>query len=500
MEGAGLSRFDVVSYSLLKANIYNLNDMYNSKLFAILQHFDKYEQNRCRKYIQSPYFNRSEELLTLYEAFLKVINGSKQNGGLDKPFLWSLLQPEQPYDDVRFRKYSSDLLKLIEGYLSQEIYEVNPVNKAINLIQSVGQRRIEKLYNSAVRSASRTLEKSPLKSSSFYLKRFEVENRSYELDENKHTRTLRSNLDALNDNLDIFYFAEKLRYYCAALSNKFVTEKDYKVRFINEIIEHIKQKDIGDILPISIYSRVLLTQEKEEETQNYYVLKKLLEEHALSFPQLEAMNIYISTINYCVRQINRGNQEFLKEIFELYEDLINKEIIFLNDELSPWHFKNLVVVALRLGKYEWTERFIHNYSAKLPLAFRQNAISYNLAQVYFYQKKHEKVIELLREVEYEDVAYNLGSKAMLLATYYETDEMEPLYSLFESFRAYLNRHRDIPVNRRKNYGNLIRFTRKLTRIMPGDQPSIEKFKKDLEETKNVASLNWLKEKLAELAD
>ncbi|MCI4647722.1 hypothetical protein, partial [Phaeodactylibacter sp.] len=267
--------------------------MYNSKLFAILQHFDKYEQNRCRKYIQSPYFNRSEELLTLYEAFLKAINRSKKNGGLDKTYLWSILQPDKPYDDVRFRKYCSDLLKLVEGYLGQEVYEASPVNKSINLIQSVGQRRIEKLYNSAVRSANKTLEKSPLKSSSFYLKRFEVENRSYELDENKHTRTLRSNLDALNHNLDIFYFAEKLRYYCAALSNRFVTEKDYNVRFIKEIIEHIKQKDIGKILPISIYYRVLLTQENEGETQNYYVLKELLERHALSFPQLEAMNIYI---------------------------------------------------------------------------------------------------------------------------------------------------------------------------------------------------------------
>ena len=45
--------------------------MYNSKLFAILEQFDKYEQNRCRKYIQSPYFNRSEQLEQLYERLLK---------------------------------------------------------------------------------------------------------------------------------------------------------------------------------------------------------------------------------------------------------------------------------------------------------------------------------------------------------------------------------------------------------------------------------------------
>lgn len=471
--------------------------MYKSKLYLILQHFDKYEQNRCRKYLQSPYFNRSQELMQLYEALIAEVNGDVR-GTLDKEQLWADLQPGKAYDDVRFRKYCSDLLKLVEGYLAQEVYEAEPVNKAVDLIQAVGQKRIEKLYDSVVKTAQKQVEKSNVKSSAYFLKKFEIENRSYELDENKHTRTLRSNLDALNDNLDIFYFSEKLRYYCAALSNKFVIEQNYNARFIKEILSYIDDQKVQQVLPIAVYYRVLLTQIHEDDTKHYYVLKSLLEESSLSFAQLEAMNIYVSTINYCVRQINRGNQEFLKEIFELYEDLIRKGIIFFNGELSPWHFKNLIVVALRLGKYEWTEKFIKKYSSYLPDSFRDNAVTYNLAQVYFYQKKHIKVIELLREVEYEDVAYNLGSKSMLLATYYETDEIEPLYSLFESFRAYLNRHKDIPANRRKNYSNLIKFTKKLTRIMPGDRAAVAKLKQEIEETKNVASHNWLKEKLAEL--
>ena len=179
--------------------------------------------------------------------------------------------------------------------------------------------------------------------------------------------------------------------------------------------------------------------------------------------------------------------------------MINKGIIFAEGELSPWYFKNIVVVALRLGRYDWTENFIKDYSHKLPESFRSNAITYNLAQVYFHQKQHGKVIEQLRNVEYEDVAYNLGSKAMLISTYYETDEVEPLYSLLESFRAYLNRHKhDIPQNRRQNYINLIRFTKKLLRILPGDNKSIDKLKTEISATKNITGASWLKEKIAEL--
>ncbi len=475
--------------------------MYNSKLFAILMHFDKYEQNRCRKYIQSPYFNRSEELLTLYEAFLKAVNSSKKNGGLDKTYLWSLLQPDKPYDDVRFRKYCSDLLKLVEGYLGQEVYEGRQVEKSMHFMQAVEQKKLEALVSTAERVTKRLSNKIKFRSAEYYLQKYQIEQSLYDLTEFETKRSNKTNIEAIAQNLDVFYLAEKLRILCAAITQKRFVEIDYDFFLVDEIIQNLELIGYSDYPPIAIYFRIYLTLTDTENEEHYYKLKDLLTQYGDLFPPKEAKDVlYMAAQNYCIRRINQNDRRFIKELFLLYQDILSKDILVEGGKLSPWYFKNIVVVALRLGKYEWTEHFIHSYSEKLPDAFRDNAISYNLAQVYFYQKKHEKVIELLREVEYEDVAYNLGSKAMLLATYYETDEMEPLYSLFESFRAYLNRHKDIPVNRRKNYGNLIRFTRKLTRIMPGDQSAVDKFKKELKETKNVASLNWLKEKLAELED
>jgi len=495
-----LSRFDVVSYSLLPTNIYNLMDMYNSKLFAILQHFDKYEQNRCRKYIQSPYFNRSEELLTLYEAFLKTINSSKKNGGLDKTYLWSLLQPDKPYDDVRFRKYCSDLLKLVEGYLGQEIYEKRDLQKTVNRMEAIEKRRAKVLTPTVIREAGRHLKNYPNKSAQFYLNNYLVEKALYELKDSDIKRTERNNVEKISINLDYFYVAEKLKYYCLVLMQKSIVEEDYDIKMIDEITSSVTKYNLSRSPAIAVYFQIFLLLNDKENEDYFYELIKILKENNMEFSREEAYNMYSYAINFCIGRINQGQSKYVEECFKIFKELIDTKILFREDRLRAWDFKNIVVLALRLGNYSWAEHFINKYSEKLPLAFRQNAISYNLAQVYFYQKKHEKVIELLREVEYEDVAYNLGSKAMLLATYYETDEMEPLYSLFESFRAYLNRHKDIPVNRRKNYGNLIRFTRKLTRIMPGDQSAVDKFKKELKETKNVASLNWLKEKLAELED
>ena len=91
--------------------------MEKGKLYSILESFDKYEQNRCRKYIESPYFNRSEQLVVLFDLLIKHTN-KKTNSLLDKAVLWKKIHPKRSYDDVRFRKYASDLLKLVEGFIS----------------------------------------------------------------------------------------------------------------------------------------------------------------------------------------------------------------------------------------------------------------------------------------------------------------------------------------------------------------------------------------------
>lgn len=473
--------------------------MYNSKLYAILEHFDKYEQNRCRKYIQSPYFNRSEELVELFDLLVSAING--ENGvKLEKEYLWKKIQPGKEYDDVRFRKYGSDLLKLIEGYLALQAFEENPLHQATYLMEAISRRKLKKLNSTAIRTSRRLSSQQKYKPSSYYYYQYEVEKNLYQLTDSDLKRSRRNNVEEIANNLDRFYISEKLKYYCLVLMQQFYISQEYEILFIEEIISQIQKYRFDDIPPIAVYYQIYLTLSDSNNEKHYFELIRVLQKHGTQFPPDEAYNIYTYALNYCIRKVNKGHQQFLDEYFKLYQYLLREEIIFIDGELSPWDFKNITFAALRLGKFDWVEEFIGTYKNRLKENYRDNAVTFNLARVYWYQKKHEKVIELLREVEYEDVAYNLSSKAMLLATYYETDEIEALYSLMESFRTFLNRHKDIPEQRRRNYKNLIRFTKKLTKIRPGDNTSIEKLKKDIEQTKGLADAKWLKEKIAEIED
>ncbi len=472
--------------------------MRNTKVYSILEHFDKYEQNRLRKYLQSPYFNKNDTLVELFEIFIRHINsGSEHDWSKEK--VWKKLIPKVSYDDVRFRKYLSDLLKLVEGFLAQQAFEQNPLHQAAYLIGAVGDKKINKLYRSTMRSARRLSSQQPHKPASYYYHQYQIENNFYKLTEFETKRDNRSNVEEIAKNLDFFYLAEKLKLCCTVLSQQNLVSYEYKLLFIDEIITHIKKYNYDDVPPIALYYQIYLIYKNPEDENNYYKLKSLLDKYALEFPLDEAKDeLYMAAQNYCIRKINQGSQTFLNELFILYKTLLERNIIVADGTLSPWYFRNIIVVSLRLGEYGWTETFIQKYQSYLPESFRINAVTYNLAQLYFYQKAYDKVIEQLRNVEYEDVSYNLNSKTMLLATYYEMDEIEPLYSLMDSFRAYLNRRKDISEQKRSDYTNLIKFIKKIIKIAPNDKKTLEKLKKEIISTKNIASKGWLREKITEL--
>ena len=474
--------------------------MQNLKLVSVLEQFSKVEQNRFRKYLCSPYFNANQDLIDLFDLIAGRGNG---NGSADQEWtregLWARLNPDKPYDDVRMRKYFSDLLKLFEGYIAQEAYQENPLHQATYLMEAVIRRKLNKLYNTTLRSARRLSDQQQYRPANYYFHQYLIEKHYYLLNRSLGKRDAATNVEEIANNLDRFYLAEKLKYYCEVLSQQYRLSVEYEILFLEEITAHIRRYNYDEVPPIAVYFQIYLALTESDNEEHYFKLKELLAKYGLEFPKDEALDIYAFAINYCTRKINKGNQQFLREYFDLYKDLLEKNILIVDGKMEPYLFHNIVVVGLRLGEMAWIEQFIRDYQFYLPEGQRENTVSFNMARLYFYQRDHDMVIETLRHVEYEDVVINLNAKTLLLQTYFEIDEIEPLYSLMESFRAYLNRHKDISSRRRKSFLQFIRFVKKLTRIMPGDKKQIEALREELRSSRGVASSQWIAEKIEDLA-
>lgn len=474
--------------------------MTDSKIYNVLTHFDKVEQNRLRKYIRSPYFNANEALMIFYDILSEHINANGKADFLTKEIIWTQLYKNETFNDVRFRKLSSDLLKLVEGFLAQKVYDENSLQQASFLLEAIGKKKIEKLYNSSIRNTKTISDLHYQKPASFFYYQFEIQKKLYDLNEAELKRFEKSNVEEIINQLDYFYLAEKLKWYCTVLSRQNLVSHEYKLLFIDEIINHLNKYPYEETPVIQIYHLVYLTQSEGENEQYYYDLKNILDKYWQILTLEEAEETYTNLLSYCIKKSNQGKNVFLREFFEIAKDLLNKGLLLSTGQLNPGFFRNAVMTSLRIGEYAWTENFINKYSEKLPKEFRTNAVTYNLALVYFYQKKYDKVIPLLQSVEYDELVYNLSSKSILIAVYYELDEDESLMSLMDSFKVYITRHKEIANEKRIHYLNLMKYVRKMLKIVPGDTKEIEKIKQEMIEDKKVgiASEKWVYEKLAEL--
>lgn len=488
-------------YSFL--SLYKLK-LKTTKIYKALEELDIYELNRFDKFVHSPYFNQNQAIIALLELFVPYLKG-QATGDLSKTEAWNIIYPGKAYNDARFRKLNSDLLKLYEQFLAQETYESNPLHQANYLMESISTRKIEKMYNTVVSSVKRLSNRQLERSSSFYFYQYQLEKNQYNLTSEfekkfkKKSKYSRLNIEEIAKNLDIFYLGEKLKLYCTLLSWKNVFKLDTDLLFMDEIIRHVEKIDYSSYPPVAMYYQVFKTYAEPENLDHYYALKELITSDIEQFPPEEAKDIYGAAQNFCIRMINTGKKEFLNENLDLYKESIERGILFYNEELSPTTFRNIVISAGYLNQYDWAEKFIHEHKDKLSEKHRDNAVTFNLARVYWFKGELHKVIQYLQNVEFDDMVYDLGSKSMLIRAYYDLGEFDPLYSLLDSFKVFLIRHKKtLTKGRQEGYMKYISYVKKLVKIIPGDKTAIEKLRKDIEESKQGVAKKWLLEKVDEL--
>ncbi len=476
--------------------------MEDSKLIYALRSLSAYELNRFKKFVCSPYHNSNINLSKYFSALEKSLRQRKEIPL--SQVLWDMVFKEEKYSDSRFRKMNSDLLFLFEDFVILEDLRNKSLIRGNLYIKAIGNRKLDRLTNYAVtkvRKVERSINKA---TSDIYFQRYIFEQNLFNLTSeadkkaNSKNKSAKINLKEISDNLDIFFVIEKLRYQCQVLGWKNMYDLDTKINFTSEIETNIKNGIYQSIPLIELHYLILLTLRHPNNHEHYYKLRDKVNVHLNELEYQDLYYIYDAFFSYCIGKVNRGEHEFYAEAFNLYEEAIEYDLLLERGVLSPTTYRNAVFFALKTNRTAWAEKFIETKNDLLELKHRKNAMNFSLARVNMYRKDYEKVIVYLNELDYEDIWYNLNAKAILIAAYYELDEMVALDNLLSSFRIFVTRKKNVSKEKRKSCLNLIRFTKKLSQLLPSEKVKLEKLKKDILAEKGVVNKQWLLEKIEEL--
>ncbi|GIV33431.1 MAG: hypothetical protein KatS3mg031_0966 [Chitinophagales bacterium] len=472
--------------------------MQNSKLVEVLRTLLPKQLRKLEDLIASPFFNTNQEVLQLFRTLKRYAPGFS-HPDLERRVLFKKAFPRQTYDEKKFSYLISDIQRLTDKYLAYCRFSNQPLLEDYYVMQTYIDLGLDKHYKKKMRDARKFQREFPYRDAAFFYNAFLLEELSNTYFDKQRRHAFDESLQNAIDNLDLYYLAQKLKFSCELFNRKKIVAADYKLRLLDEILLYVKEQDFENAPAVAIYYQILMTLTDSENEDHFKKLKELLKKHGSHFSLTEARDMYAYAQNYCIRRINSGQQEYLDELFQLYKTALDRKIIFDGKYISPWTYKNIVGVALRIGQYDWVEKFIHEYKQFLEPNLRENAFAFNLANFYFNIGKYDRTLELLRNVEFTDVVYSLDTKAMLLRIYYELKEFEPLWSLLEAFQVYLRRNKLISDSQKTMYSNLISLTREAIRIPKGDKEAVRKFKDKIENTRQVAYRQWLLEKADELS-
>ncbi len=457
-----------------------------NKLTSLLSKLDRREWQRLHDYIASPYFNKRKEVLLLYEYFLSQ---SEDQAFLnaDKISCYRHIFGNAPYDDKQMAYLYNYLVQLIENFLTLEHFEEDTALKYRIKLDALVEKGLEKHYNFHLKKAEKQLQPPIKRRGQFWRDAFRLREVEAQTFIGLGPRQYSESFQRLSYALDDYYCYEKLRYTSAMLNIEGIGAEKYTIRFMDNIIQHVEsQEDIDYHLNIFYQIYLCLTQTDNKAT--YFKLKALILQYKEAFHEDELRDIIRFAINICARNIRKGNTEFYGEALELYLIEIDNKPYEPGDYLSTRTFNNIVTLALRLKRHDWLESFIQSYALQLHPKLRDDSMNYSMAQLAFNREDFDTVLQRINQMKFNDPQYYLGSRVMLIKSFYALDEYDSLSSQLASFVMFLRRNKKISADYKKTFLNFCSLLHLILRSKPGKKDIVlEK----IQETKQKIEGPWL---------
>ncbi|WP_367389197.1 hypothetical protein [Lewinella sp. LCG006] len=471
--------------------------MKKSKLIDICKALTSEEWRELLDYVASPYFNKQEAVTKLAQHLKELARKNFPDRHLDQKGVWEALFPGIAFSNKEMAYLMSHLLKLIEDFLGQKVLETHLQKKETFVLEALAQKKLIKSYTYRLKKLKTNIAREGKNDAETYHNLYSIASIEDAIFNAQNLRQENPHLKEQNDALDQYFVQTKLKLYCNILNQAEIIRSDYQITWPTD--PRSKNIDDHNNIVTKTYQCLFELLSKKEPNEAFFNLyDSFLEKAVGKVGEQELVDLYYYAINYCLNAINKGERQYANKLLQLYQKGLTEGYLLVNEELSPWIYKNIIKLGLGLKQFEWTEDFILNYTEKLPAAYRDDALYFNLSDLRYHQQQYDDALALLNKVDFSDLFYKHGTKIMLLKIYFEKDETEALLSLSSSYKLMLIREKELSGNILSAYKNFVRLLEKIYRSKDRDRDQLLKIEREIMKTKNINARQWLLEQIRKL--
>ena len=145
------------------------------KLFRGLSRNELLEFGR---YIKTPFLNRDENLVKLYE-YIKKYSPEYESDKLDKTHFLKKVSKNQQVRERQIHDWMSDLTRKLEDYLIYTELQNRPLSRDFVLLDAMKDRKMDELFFRSIKNIRNKLDSSPERDMFYYFNQWRLRHEAY---------------------------------------------------------------------------------------------------------------------------------------------------------------------------------------------------------------------------------------------------------------------------------------------------------------------------------
>ena len=493
--------------------------MLDYAFLEILETFTRDELKSFRRFIRSPYFNRSEKVLKLYDEIIKY-HPHFEGRNLTKERLLQKVSPELPYNEITMRRLLFDLQNLTEKFARQLNFEKKEIESRIFMTEEIGTRGAGKMFYKNVKSTQNMLDSLGYINSDTCLSRFRLETDQFYFNMindkiNKKTfvhteaRRLISGITYLIN----YFMLEAIKHNDTLLNYSRSFNVKYNEKIINEFINlfdferleiFMKKNSLIGSYIIEVYLNALKSYLYFDNDYYYNEFKTSLYKHKKQLSLNDNEFLFTKLEGYCILKTKNkvvSNYDYDRELFEIYKTILSGKYFQTesNKYISVDLFRNIVIRAIKLKELGWLEGFIYDYGQHVHPKRRLDIINFAYAMLYFERNAYEQSLDYLGNIKMDEFIYNLDTRNLYLRIYFEQRDFNTAIPFVKAYREFINTNELISHSVKVEHENFLKFTNKLiNHFNLKSKTDLGILYTRIKDCKNLVNKDWLLNKTQSL--
>lgn len=475
----------------------------NNNLIILLKTFTAEERKEFERFVQSPFFTSGRNYLPLLKALYKY-SPEYNSASFTRSKIYARLYPGKAYKESVMKTMLSRMNEIAEEFLFQKAMRKNTIFlRERSLIGELSKRGLKSRSEKMIKRVSEDLaskKKSILDKVTEKDLSSEIMNHHYNFNE----RHINGKKIFEYQLLIIYSFLSEFLINDAVIHS----EKNYWDKKVkkDKIFKLIDSFDVEKIMKaayetdkstyslLRIFYLLRMSFRYPEKDEFYADLRKEFQRISGSIDLDFKKYIMNAMMVLCTAKFVAGNESYKREAFILRKKIYDENLNIFSEDLylKNSDYRTAVLEALSVGEVKWAEEFSEKYNSKLQPEFRQAMKSYAMAHILYSRKKFNEALNHANRVNISHISFKLDLKNLIAMIYYETDSIENLISLLNTYSRLISNSESEHRSFLTRHSNFVKILKKLLSIKHGDRDKadIELLKVKIRNA-NVTSKTWL---------